>query len=219
MESSRTSNYHHILLLGLQESFDGYKKSWEAFQELLPIDFVKSTESSIIEYHQRRETFKVKRTSVYLYAASFLEALINVYLSQNLAPEEFQVVEKLSPIEKWIVGPRLVDENYVLKPGKLPHQELKELFDRRNAIMHHKPFHEVNGEVWHKGKFPREDANEHLMVEKFFNLPVTMVKHLLKFNRGSEAFSFAVSSGLDMESFIANFTNNSYVEGRRAPFE
>lgn len=205
MKKSKTITLHHILLRGLKSAYIQYCSDWEEMQDLSLIDTKQSTKTEIIKYMEKLYNMRASQYAVWLFSSSLLEALINFYLITNLRSEEFKALEKLSPVEKWVIGPRFVDAEYKLEKGINPHQNLLKLFDRRNSIVHHKAFREENGKIKYKGKFPKVQPNEHDLTHSFFELPEEMVIFVIKNKKDSIAFEFAAGSGFDIENFKKYF--------------
>src|SRR5688500_17922540 len=111
MKKTSISGFHEILSLGLNSSFERYVEGRKAFLE------AKSAPDSNEAAGMRRlytawQNAEVNRVAVVLFAASFVEALINGYLIMALSSEEFSALEKWSPLEKWAIGPRIVERSY-----------------------------------------------------------------------------------------------------------
>ena len=130
MKKSKTITIHQILVRGLKSAYDQYCLDWKELQDLSPIDFKQSTNIEIKNYLDKLKDMLASRFAVWLFSSSLLEALINLYLITNLRSEEFKALEKLSPVEKWVIGSRFVDAEYKLEKGKTPHQNLMKLFER-----------------------------------------------------------------------------------------
>ena len=199
MKHSRITGYHQILALGLAEAFGRYVDTRKALIAARTSSDL-STPEGVSRLLNIGNAVDVNKTAFVLFTASYLEALINAYLIMVLSPEEFAALERLSPLEKWTIGPRMVDKLFQIERGKSPHQELSELFERRNAIVHHKPQYDVDGVRVHKGHFPSVHSDEEGIMQKFRALPEKLLLILPEKERGGEAFMLAISSGFDSQT-------------------
>lgn len=200
MTSTYTSSYHEIMLIGLDNSFQRYQESYQAWHDFSASETSDSFGSEALEKFKRKRKVIANRLSVYMFAASFLEAIINYYMIINLPKEEFEALEKLSPPDKWMLAPKLIDPNYHLSKGQSPHQELSSLFERRNAVMHHKAIYKIGGKTKYKGLLPKVDPKEHQLVEKIYNLPRVMMLYILQNEKVSDTWDlFVFGCGIDMD--------------------
>lgn len=120
-----------------------------------------------------------------LLAASCVEGLANLYLATKTTPEQFAVLERATPIEKWVVLPGLFLKDYTFpKDGELYH-DLKGVIDRRNSLMHLKEEVTRGGEVIHEGKLPKKAGDEHAFIGRCATLPVRLVQHVTRFDLSS----------------------------------
>lgn len=204
MKRATTSAYHSALLEGLRIA---YERHSEVIKELekFPSDVQEIAKLEQIELRKLvglRVELSAQRSGIILFASSFLEALINHWMVTSLPKDDFKALEKLSPLEKWTIGPKLIHRDYELPKGEPPHQYIVELYKRRNNIVHHVPFHSVNEEIIHSGKFPPVAQNENHLMERFFNLPSDLMHHLIDNGFGSDAFSLIFCSGMNVGDFI-----------------
>lgn len=199
MKQSRISNYHEVLALGLSDAFKRYVDAATALNAArTSLDLSNPEEVALIV--STGKSVEMNRAAFILFTSSYLEALINAYLIMVLSREEFAALERLNPVEKWTIGPRMVDRVFQLETGRSPHQELSDLFDRRNAIVHHKPQYDVDGVRAHKGFFPAVHSDEEGTMQRFKALPEKLLRLLPEKDGGVEAFMLAFSSGLDGET-------------------
>ena len=77
------------------------------------------------------------RTSI-LFSALAGEAYINGFLGANLQRSDFEAVERLTTLDKFILGPELVLGRRLFERGSEPGQSLKELFTLRHTLVHPK---------------------------------------------------------------------------------
>jgi len=77
------------------------------------------------------------RSSV-LYSILAAEAYANQYLQWHLSREEFSAADRLPTFDKFLLGPRLVRGNALLKRGAEPAQTLRDLLALRSKLVHPK---------------------------------------------------------------------------------
>ena len=214
MEIGTTSAYHSTLLAGLRLAYERHSEVLKDLEKF-PSDvqeIAKLEQNELGRLMALRVELLAQRSGIVLFASSFLEALINHWMVTSMPKDDFEALEKLSALEKWTVGPKLVHRDYELPKGKPPHQYIVELFKRRNNIVHHVPFHSVNEEVVHKGKFPPVAPNENQLMESFFNLPSDLMHHLIDNGFDSDAFNLVCCSGMNVGDFIDKLNSKKKLE-------
>lgn len=73
-----------------------------------------------------------------IFSALTLEAFINNYAIERFSRNYFDNhLDKLSPVSKWIVIPKLVTGNEINSDGQ-PYEKLKNLFKHRDKLVHYK---------------------------------------------------------------------------------
>jgi hypothetical protein len=74
-----------------------------------------------------------------LFSAFSAEACVNSFLSRRLSQSDFAAVDRLSTVEKYVVGVSYAEREDLFQRGSEPAQTLKLLFDTRNALAHPRP--------------------------------------------------------------------------------
>lgn len=73
-----------------------------------------------------------------IFSSLALEAFINNYAIERFSRNYFDNhLDKLSPVSKWILIPKLVTGNEINKDGQ-PYERLKNLFKHRDKLVHYK---------------------------------------------------------------------------------
>lgn len=85
----------------------------------------------------RKRRLRSARTSI-LFSALSIEATVNEFLGLGLRRADFAAVDKLSTIEKLMIGPRLVLGEPLFDRGKEPTQTVTRLMRLRNVLVHPK---------------------------------------------------------------------------------
>lgn len=143
-----------------------------------------------------------------LLAASYVEAIINIYLANSLTQEEFEKIDpsdpkkrKMSVWKKWTEAPKKVKKLYSLKEDDPLFQDFKYLFEQRNALTHMKPKIQTVGrfasetEIHQKGNLP-EDSDMDALVRSWATLPDRLVAHLNEFDQSHTFYEFRAMSGV-----------------------
>jgi len=124
-------------------------------------------------------------THIILISASLVEAIANMIYSDRADSEMFAILERATPIEKWVTLPKLYIPSYSLsKSGKL-YNTLKLLISRRNNMLHPKP-QILKGEgLIHKGNLTKKTKDEYKLHLDFCELPSLLVNNLKTYDSGS----------------------------------
>jgi hypothetical protein len=78
------------------------------------------------------------RTSI-LFSALAAAAYVNASLAEALSPADFEGIDRLTPVDKYILGPRIAYGEELFTRGDEPGQSIAELFKLRNQLVHAKP--------------------------------------------------------------------------------
>lgn len=93
-------------------------------------------------FNRFSERYVSERVSIIVIASAFTEALINAILAIGLAytnkQEIFALLEKVSFMEKWVIGPKIFVPDYAFAKDKQLYNSLKNLNKQRNLHMHSK---------------------------------------------------------------------------------
>jgi hypothetical protein len=96
------------------------------------------TESAlaVIEGDRRRT---VGRLQAVLFAALATESYANEFLAAHLSRKDFEVVDRMSPVNKLVVGTGFGSEKAIFQRGRAPIPTLARLFKLRDRLVHPKP--------------------------------------------------------------------------------
>lgn len=79
-----------------------------------------------------------------LFSAFAAEAYVNGFLSERLSGSDFDAVDRLPTIDKYVVGVAYAEGTTVFRRNANPGQALKVLFELRNALVHPKPGKQID---------------------------------------------------------------------------
>lgn len=116
-----------------------------------------------------------------------IEALANFYLTSKCDEEQFKTLERLSTLDKLVVIPKLLLEEYEFQKGEELYNDLKLLLDLRTSLIHPKPKITVNDETTHKGNLTKRSSILALTPEKCVSLPARVVAHIWNYDHGALA--------------------------------
>lgn len=74
-----------------------------------------------------------------LFCAFAAEAYVNRFLVARLDEADFVAVDKLTPVDKYVIAVPRADPGVTFDRARAPMGDLKRLFKARNALVHHKP--------------------------------------------------------------------------------
>lgn len=121
--------------------------------------------------------------NIVLVAASMIEAMANMFYSEHADSEMFSIIQRATPIDKWVTLPRIYIPNYSLPKNEKIFCLLKSLISRRNSITHQKPNFVKGGAILHKGNVYSRTSNECKLHIDFCRLPGLLVQHLSKYDK------------------------------------
>jgi hypothetical protein len=119
-----------------------------------------------------------RRITIIILTAALCESCINTWLALNLDDDCFSIIERVSPVEKWVKVPKLIIKNYKFPLGQVLYTDLKELFRCRDSIMHQKAEIKTSDGILHKGNHQCWESVDHNKIQKMINLPDSLLKHL-----------------------------------------
>lgn len=92
-----------------------------------------------LQAHLSAQTKQIElaRTSI-LFAALAAEAYVNTYLGNALTGPDFEAVDRLPTLEKFVLGPELVLGRRLFSRGDNPGQAIGDLFRLRHQLVHPK---------------------------------------------------------------------------------
>lgn len=96
------------------------------------------TESAlaVIEGNRRRT---VSRLQAVLFTALATESYANEFLAAQLSRKDFEVVDRMSPVNKLVVGTGFGNGKAIFQRGRAPIPQLVKLFKLRDRLVHPKP--------------------------------------------------------------------------------
>jgi hypothetical protein len=169
MNEMEYSNYHEVIAYELRDAVERYFKVWELALEKKP---------------EERESLGVvveqPRLSVVILSTVLLECSINFYLSVKCNADEFQALGKMSLQDKWQLAPAWFAKGYRFPGGAALAEDLKRLVQRRNRIIHTKPYIAIDGETRHKGNEPEISFDEHDFICRSATLAWRLIDNLLQ---------------------------------------
>lgn len=132
------------------------------------------------------EPFSAQAISIVVLSHALCEAFINAALALGLhhvsKDDIFSLIEKADVKEKWVSGPSIFLESYVLPKGGQTFENLTTLCKIRNSYAHHKIglFSSNGGVVHDRNKLSRfrMDARGIKNIETYFALPFELLKNL-----------------------------------------
>jgi hypothetical protein len=127
--------------LYMSQALDAFGESGDGptlYADLYGKSDLHPTESAlaIIEGERRRT---VRRLQAVLFTALATESYANEFLAAHLSRKDFEVVDRLSPINKLVVGTGFGSEKPIFQRGRAPIPKLTRLFKLRDRLVHPKP--------------------------------------------------------------------------------
>jgi hypothetical protein len=144
--------------------------------------------------NQQGQTYVV----IVLLTNSLIEALANTYLAVKCSEEQFEALERMSTLEKWVVIPGLFVKEYEFPTGEMLYCELRHLLGLRTSFVHAKPRVVVNGQTLHPGNLAKGVSISVLTPDKCVSLPVRLVEHLCLYDHDG-VFHLCGYSGFEQE--------------------
>ena len=142
----------------------------------------------------------IRQTQVYfvivILTNCMIEALVNHYLANKCDAEQFEMLERLSTLDKLANVPKLLLKEYKSPKGEAFYEDLTHLLSLRTSMVHSKPKVDINGQIVHKGNLAKQISASTLTVDKCLSLPVRLVEHFCLYDHGG-AFELRVYSGFD----------------------
>jgi hypothetical protein len=81
----------------------------------------------------------VSRLQTVLFTALATESYANEFLAARLSRKDFEVVDRMSPVNKLVVGTGVENEKAIFQRGRAPIPKLVKLFKLRDRLVHPKP--------------------------------------------------------------------------------
>jgi hypothetical protein len=194
MASESFSAYHGFVATALAREMNAYFSHSKRMEDYFADR--DSRGNPPVYRNQDRSTTEELRLKVIILAATYVEALANLYLSIKLDAEQFAAVDRLELVAKWRSIPSLLLPGYSLPKGGAILGDLKKLVSQRNAVAHMKPRITKSGDVIQEGNLPKK-IRIHSQIERWDRLPDTLVENLGKYDGSPEYGKFKVLSSID----------------------
>lgn len=177
----------HSILVKEYVAYNSLKNEIKDFDK----EFVHIPESEFMTMKFKRFTLSLSEVQLklVLLTHALLESTINYIVAQNLSSQEYTVFEKVSFLDKWIIFPKFLFENYNIDKSSQIYELLNLLNKLRNSIAHSKPLVIKNGDIVHKGNIYDFDGKE--QEDNFFHrlehLPTKLMEQYCKFDFSGDA--------------------------------
>lgn len=189
---------HNLRLI--YEALKTNKADWDKFN--IDIEAIRANLSTDSDKILLSET-TLQQAQVYaviiLLTNCMIEALANGYLTEKCDQEQFEAMERMSTLDKFVVVPKFFVKEYEFPKGETLYRDLKQLLTLRTSIVHPKPRVVVNGQTIHKGNLAKKILTSTLTPDKCVSLPVRLVEHLCLYDHGA-AFGLCIYSGFSKEA-------------------
>ena len=155
------SGHHFDLAYALQKAKEDHMALYEEIKEFDPREEYSQYPPKVAYFYAFSRRIFRSETHIVLISASLVEALANMFYSECADSEMFAILERATPIEKWLTLPRLYIPSYSFPKGGKLYNTLKLLISRRNSILHPKP-QILKGEgLIHKGNLTKKTKDEY----------------------------------------------------------
>jgi hypothetical protein len=194
MASETFSAYHEFVATALAREMNAYFLHSKRMEEYFAQRDIRGNQR--VYRNQDRSNTEELRLKVIILAATYVEALANLYLSIKLDAEQFAAVDRLEFVAKWTSIPSLFLPGYALPKGGAIFGDLKTLVNQRNAVVHIKPKITNSGNVIQEGNLPKK-IQIHSQIKRWDRLPDALVENLGKYDNSPEYGKFKVLSSID----------------------
>lgn len=116
-----------------------------------------------------------RRTVLIILLASYIEAVINLYLSFAFGPEEFKRIDEFSIFKKWTSVPARRIPSYRFDRESEVFKAFESLVECRNSIAHMRPEFMVDGKIIHGGNGQPLIDVSHKSIMRWIRLPLELV--------------------------------------------
>jgi len=166
------STYHEIIAGELRAALRRYFEQWD---EILDIP-----EAQRPLYDTTIERYRI---SVIVLCSALIECSINFYLSTKCDAAKFEKLEGKGLLKKWAEFLKQFLPAYELPSSSKLTEDLSELIERRNVIVHPKPAMSIDGDNRHQGNHPPVALDENDFICRCASLPARLIYNLLKFDQ------------------------------------
>jgi hypothetical protein len=129
------------------------------------------------------DQLRARRVTIVVLSAALCEACINTWLALHLEKDIFALVERSSTVKKWKSAPKLITDAYNFPDGDVIDEDLKFVFDWRNAVMHTKTEIYSDEETLHKSNYGPLPELKHNRIERIAGVTLELLKNLAKYDR------------------------------------
>lgn len=179
------SGNHLFLYYALEKAKEDHVALYEEMATFDPKEKYPKLDPKVARFFTFARRIFRSEINIILVTASLIEAMANLFYAENAPPEVFAVLERATPIEKWVELPKLYLPSYTFpKDGKL-YNTLITLNKRRNSITHPKPHMVVGDRLLHKGNLYKPTSDEYKLHLEFCKLPLRLVANLKKHDQGA----------------------------------
>lgn len=179
------SGNHHFLYYTLEKAKEDHIALYEEIATFNPKEKYPKLDPKFAHFVAFARRIFRSEVSIILVSASLIEGMANLFLAENASAEVFAVLERATPVEKWVELPKLYIPSYSFPRGGKLYNTLITLNRRRNSITHPKPHMEVGDRLLHKGNLYKTTSDEYKLHLEFCNLPLQLVENLKKHDRSA----------------------------------
>jgi hypothetical protein len=169
---------HFFLSYALQKAREDHEVLYEEINKFDPWEEYSQYQSKVAYFFAFSRRIFRSETHIVLIAASLVEALANMFYSERADSEMFAILERATPIEKWLTLPKIYIPSYFLPKGGKLYNTLKLLITRRNSILHPKPQMLKREGLIHRGNLTKKTKDEYKLHLDFCKLPSLLVHNL-----------------------------------------
>lgn len=209
MEKEKFSCYHQFIATALAHEMNAYFEHSKQMKEYFSQKDSRGNPPPYTDSDQLRTN--ELRLKIILLTASYVEALANNYLSIKLDDSEFEAVENVEALKKWVALPGVFLQGYKFPKDRVIYDSLKMLIGQRNLIVHMKPRISVGDKVVKKGNLPKK-FNIHNYIQKWDKLPGELIEFLGKYDSSHEFQKFRALTFIDDYQIIRRGCQPSRVD-------
>lgn len=174
---------HSFFAYALDKAREDYKALYEEVDEFDPqIEYSQYSPDAAYFFAFSRRLFR-SETHIILISASLVEALANMFYSERADSEMLAIIERATPVEKWVTLPKMYIPSYSLPKSEKLYQTLKQLISRRNNVVHSKPQMLKGKTIMHKGNLIKRTKDEYKLHMEFCDLPAALISNLKTYDQ------------------------------------
>jgi hypothetical protein len=125
----------------LRQAVDSFGRSGDAqalYGQLYGRSDLDSTQKAVALIDGQRVRMESRLQAV-LFSALAAESYVNEFLGGHLTGGDFKAVDRMSPVDRYVVGTRLGAGKEIFQRDRPPIPALRQLFKLRNRLVHPKP--------------------------------------------------------------------------------